>query len=166
VRLEFSDTFLLGDESFLVRAPTLLLEADAFGVVAISPRGIHLGDVRQSVQLLRMPMWRRACLLLWERLCGQAMHRAAIEFEHPESVPLQLRLGIPAQEGRITARVMGLRAIHTFRVEPRETIVHLLHARSHAEAPCELQCPNGETAQGPNRCLDCETAIGNVRICC
>jgi hypothetical protein len=69
-------------------------------------------------------------------------------------------------EGPIMARLFGLHAVHAVRVEPNETIVHLRHALLAGAAPCQLTCPGGLSAQGPNHCIDCTTAIGKVTICC
>ena len=121
----------------------------------MSPRGIEVADGGQRARLVRV-----------EELGVPGTHRVAVEFEYSESAPLELRLGAPALKGRIRARVTGLRAIHALRVDHRETIVHLRHTLGKSTAPCELRCPNGVSAQGPNHCLDCETAIGIVTICC
>ena len=169
MRLEISYTFLFrapvspadfpsavpGAPFGLMEAPSLILETDMFGVITMSPRGIEVADGRRRARLVRV-----------EELGVPGTHLVAIEFEYSESVPLELRLGAPALKGRIRARVTGLRAIHALRVDHRETIVHLRHTLGKNTAPCELRCPNGVSAQGPNHCLDCETAIGIVTICC
>ena len=164
MRVEISNTILFRLPTASNLSP-FLLESSAFGTIVMTPQGYEMfgGDDTRVLQSTRT---------------APGIHSVTIEFDYPEDAPLELHLGgvrggesqnperEAYREGSITARLSGLRAVHGLRVEPNETIVHLRHAVLPGAAPCELICPGGLRAQGPNHCIDCTTAIGIVTICC
>jgi hypothetical protein len=182
VRVDISETYLFLGTEALAETPTLLIESDGFGVLAMSPEGFGLAEGGRSARLIRnpgIPMVRRR----WGTQGRPPLYRAAVEFDDSETRPMHLGLRVSTTRhptftaiagpfGEVsrsmTADVTGLRAIHTLRVAPRNAIVHLFHsvAPHVPSTQCEIRCPDGQTAQGIGHCLDCETPYGTVRICC
>lgn len=164
MRIEISNTILFRLPTPATISP-FLLESSAFGTIVMTPQGHEMFGGRDT-------------RVLQSTRTAPGIHSVTIEFDYPEDAPLELHLGgvrggearnperEAYREGSITARLSGLRAVHALRVEPEDSIVHLRHAALAGAAPCQLICPDGLVAQGPNHCIDCRTAIGTVTICC
>ena len=188
MRVEISNAILFRFSPSSTLAP-FLLESNAFGTIVMTANGYEMSGGRdtQVVQStwtapgthsvtieFDYPEDAPLELQLGGARPGEPLNRKGDDSRDPPVGESRRARGEESRnprrevhpQGPITARLSGLRAVHGVRVEPNETIVHLRHALLPGAAPCQLICPGGLSAQGPNHCIDCTTAIGKVTICC